>query len=914
MFDDVSRKTKRSAFVLIISLIMIASGISLFTGHSDGFVSKGYATRINLSSIIPYHAQSAEEMTGEACLQMTFDYYGPSITQQDIRNVTTGRLESGVADPEDLVRASHFSSQSLAKANSRQRGYSERALGYGGFYYDWTNSDRNPSPRFNSRFTDLYTALTNGFPVLLNMYKDIPPVIDPNPSGPNIDPNNPQPNPEIPDPQVTPEELAALEKVWRMMVGYDVSIGNGEIILHDPLPEGSGYLGGPEVRLKREDFDRMWNVTVFIDGGLDLDTHRIGVAASPWSIDLELPSNEKVQAGTNFEIEANITYSAPIAMEGIAVQDPSAVLSIPDEYELVSGGQVRSISLGGPRSWTVVNWTVKAPDKSYTDQDVTFNLNTSGQVVSSSPAYRDLIGYGISFQVRTTGYLNHPPVISSASVTPDRIPDDGSILPQITCRVDDVDGNLNQVTIDLSKAGGIPTQRMYDDGQSGGDEEAGDGIYSYMIRKDLSKGTKVLVITATDMKQGEATAEVTLEVADASEFTEAPVFLDYGVIPEGVPNDGFTTSLLWAVVEDPENDIHSVYADLTQLGGDKSQRLYDDGTSGDVFSGDHNYSVDFTAGPEVPLARYDVPITAEDDAGHFTVATLEVEVIVPPVPPQVEDVMAEPNSVPNDGKTKTIITALVTDLNDDVMEVHANLLSIQGAKKVLMTNDGIYPDENGEDDVWTLEITVSISATTGPRKIKITAEDNFGGSDSKDLTLTIVQANNPPDIVDYRLDKTTAVKGDEITVFVNVTDLDNDIASVEVDLSELNLGKVSLNDNGQFPDAVSADLLYSGSFVLEGNISAGDYNITITVRDFAGDHKTVKTIITIEGEEDSAVLPLNRELFIGIPVGLGFLLLVILVFFLIRKQRTPSPPPQYRPPPQGYGPRPSYGTRPSQMR
>ncbi|MGA1821316.1 MAG: hypothetical protein ACMUIG_02170 [Thermoplasmatota archaeon] len=912
MYGDVSRKKAGSAIILMVSFILIASGISMFAENSEGLVSKGYATRINLSSLIPYHAQSADEMTGEACLQMTFDYYGPSITQQDIRNVTTGRLESGVASPDELVRASHFSSQSLARGNPSQRGYSERSLGYGGFMYDWTNSERNPSPRFNSRFTDLYTALTNGYPILLYMYKDIPPVINPNPSGPGIDPNNPQPNPEVPDPQVTPEDLDALEKVWRLMVGYDVSIGNGEIIFHDPLPEGVGYLGGPEVRIKRDDFDRMWNITTRMDQ--TIDTHRIGIAAAPWSIDLTLPSNEKAEAGTTFEIEANITYSAPIAMEGIAVQDPSALLTIPEEYELVSGGRVRSLSITGPRSWSVVNWTVRTPDRSYSGQDIKFYLNTSGQVVSSSPAYRDIIGYGTSFEVETWGYLNHPPVISSAKVTPERIPDDGSIQPIITCRVDDEDGNLNQVTIDLSKAGGISTQRMYDDGRSGGDEEAGDGIYSYMIRKELSKGSKTMIITAADTKQGEDTAEVTLEVADAAEFTEAPVFIDQGATPDTVPNDGFTTSLLWATVEDPENDILSVYADLTNIGGENKQRLYDDGTSGDVFSDDGTYSVEFIVSPAVPLAKYDITITAEDGVGHLTTATVEIEIIIPPVPPQVEDVMADPDIVPNDGKSKTTITALVTDLNDDVVEVHANLLSIQGSRKVSMRDDGVYPDQAGGDDVWTLEINISTSASTGSRSIEITAEDSMGGTDSKDLILTVIQANNPPNIIDYWLDRSTAVMGDEISVFVNVSDQDNDIASVELDLSELGLGKVGLNDNGQFPDAASSDMIYSGSFLLEGNISAGDYNITITVTDFAGDKDTAVTKITIEGEGESTLISLNQEVFIGIPIGLGILLLILLVFFLIRKQRAPAAQKQFRPIQQGAGPRPPYGTRPAQMR
>ena len=884
------------AFVLtFIMLISTCASLSTFYGSAQ---SSDYASRINYASVVPYHGAANEELTGEACLQMVFDLYGPSITQQDIRNVTMGRLESGTADPEDIVRAGHFSSASRSKSNPAQQGYSERAIGYGVFIQDWTNNRRDPSPRFNSRFEDIYRAITPGKMVMVYMYKDTPPEInpEPDPNIPNIDPQNPNidPNPQPPDPQVTPEDLAALEKVWRLVVGYDTEMGEGEFILHDPLPEGEGFAGGREIRVKLSEFDRLWNVTN-LEGGT-ISTHRIGVSVCPWDIDLSLPDNERVEAGTEFEITANVTYSAPPNMNGLALQDSRAVLDYPEDYELVDDSMVKSISLQGPRSYYRVTWKLRAPERSYKGQDNSFRINASGQVVSTSPAYRDNIGGSTSFEVETYGYLNHPPVISAASVSPDRIPNDGSVFPVITCQVDDQDGNLREVYLDLTDIGREEKVLMYDNGRSGGDETANDGIYTYTIRDEISQGTKTLMIVAEDSKDGIAKFNLTLEVEELSAFRDPPSIDDRGLYPGGVPNDAFTTSVLWAVVTDPDDDVYEVTADLTPVGGQEDHVLYDDGSSGDLIPNDMNYSSTITVPPTVPLGYHTINITAGDTVGLTDTASIEVQVILPPVAPVIEDVQADPESVPNDGESEVVISALILDGNEDIEEVYANLNTLGGASKEIMNNDGIYPDLEGGDDIWSLVTTVKNTVTTGNKQVEITAVDTQGFDDSKKVTVTVIQSNNEPRIVDYIVEDRSVSSGEEVKVFVNITDEDGDIREVILDLSEIGGGEITLNDDAQSPDVEASDLVFSGSFVVPGNLSDGVYNITIIATDLPGDTDSATFTITVSSASQGDGSTLPQELFIGVPIALGVFLLIILLFLFLRKRSPKGPPMQGRPP------------------
>ncbi len=858
-------------------MLLLAIGSLINTG-SDGQETPTLPSRVNLSDQVLYHGRAGEDLTGEAGLSMIFDFHGEYIMQQDIRNVSKGLFGSGVANTEELIKAAHYS----AGLPQSPKGYSERDLGYGGFYYDW-NDDND---RVDRRFSDLYTSLADRHPVLCYTYLDIPPKLNPDPKPP--DPNNPQP----PDPKVTPEDLAALEKVWRLVVGYDSNQGNGILIIHDPVPIDTGFLGGESKSITREDFDLLWNVYELDDGRIS--THRYGMTASPWEIiDLEHPKSQ--DAGTEFEITANISYRSPRVMIGASVNGPMATLMIPDDFSFVSGNADIDLSISNPGSNQEISWLIKTPDRAYAGQDWTFYLNATGNVTVGNPEpHLDSIGTSRVFEVEAYGYLNHPPVIEASMIDPDLIPDDGSVQPLVATSVKDEDGNIQSVTIDLLSISGNSQQRMYDDA-SNGDETSGDGIYSYRIRKKMDQGEHIFKITVKDTKGGRAYDNVTIVVEDIAHFTKAPDIIDKGVFPMGVPNDGITTSVVWAIVEDDEGDLERVEVDLSEVGGEDAVRMYDDGTSGDNFAGDGNFSVEFTVSPLIALSIYQVEITAYDRAGHETSTKTWVDVILPPVPPVILAASTLPEEVPNDATSKVVLSVVVEDDNDDVESVWVDLTPLKGPNFVDLKDDGISPDMSAGDGTWTVEFTVGYSVSDGLKgKIDVIAEDSTGLRGTISFSLTVTKANVPPDLVTYNVTDSDGApvtefsEGEKVIINVLALDDDLDILTVRVDLSDFDSSPLTLTDDDE-------DGRFNGDFTIPENTSAGSYNITITVSDPAGATDHVRIRIMIKGSEDA-----ENQLSIGsdhilIGAGVGFFILLVLVIAVAMRRRPSVAGPPMRP-------------------
>jgi len=814
---------------------------------------------------------------------MDFDTFGPSIDIQDIRNVTKGRLGTGAATLEELIEGAHYSQDSLVPQQGK--GYEERYYGYGAVSYDWTDWRADPSPRFNTRFSDLFEAVGSGNPVLVFMYLDFPPTFDPDPPDPN-DPPDPE---DPPRPPVTLDELAALEKVWRLVVGY--SINSDRIYVHDPLPQGTGALGGENRGLSISEFDALWNVTMA--DGAAFRTHRIGMCAMPWTIELFVDDEKydnklKVEAGTQFTLNANITYKAPPVMLGEAVSDPVASLDLPPDFEVVGSGPERDLAMTGPRSYSRVSWVIDTPDKSFVDQDVRFILNASGVVRGESRTYRDRIGQSLRFDIPVYGFLNHPPAITSASITPREIPDDGTVQPLITCRVEDEDGNLKRggVTADLSELIGssYSGQVLYDDG-SHGDLLAEDNIYSYSVTQDpRSAGEKRIVITAEDNRGATAVSNLTITVRTALEWYEAPEFADKGMYPYRVPNDGFTQATIWARVEDPEDDVKYVEADLTPVGGDNKQRLYDDGTSGDLFSDDGNYSFSFVITPLVELGEYQIPLRAGDVSGHEVTDHTWVKVILPAVPPIIVDARAEPSTIINDGVSVCEISAQVEDDNEDIVSVFADLERLGGARSAPMYDDGTHGDIRADDDVWTLTFTVPADVLAGSKKVDIIAEDSTGLQAEETLNLYVEQANLPPSIEEYGLEPDSGRPGDTITVTANVSDPEDQILSVTLTLEGSDGTVVEMLDDGTEGDLNSGDGTYTCTFTIPEGAPEGRFNLTIGVLDSGGGTDSVVTSIEVLGPEDEVEILGGEMAYVYLSVGAVVVLLLVFLFGMYRKK------------------------------
>ena len=286
---------------------------------------------------VPLYQQIDAKGCGAVSLQMVFDYYGPFIDQKEIYNAARS---GGTALP-DMARAAQFSELSSAAGDRYPipageipiTGYSERALGYAGFYYaasePWLD--------------DLKYIVAQGYPVitLVEWMPDI--------EGPH----------------------------YRVIVGYDDE--RGVLLIRDgwsrELKDDQCYDGSTTqyahenaqdddycaYEMTYEDFLATWVCPTTTWGVPDL---RYGaVFVTPWEVGISAPS--EVAAGQQFGVSATITYPVvepfgDSAFPTFDASDPVAVLEVGDGLTVVGDAQ---IPIAGPLlagESVTVSWTVEA--------------------------------------------------------------------------------------------------------------------------------------------------------------------------------------------------------------------------------------------------------------------------------------------------------------------------------------------------------------------------------------------------------------------------------------------------------------------------------------------------------------------------------------------------------------------------
>ena len=83
--------------------------------------------------------------------------------------------------------------------------------------------------------------------------------------------------------------------------------------------------------------------------------------------------------------------------------------------------------------------------------------------------------------------------------------------------------------------------------------------------------------------------------------------------PSNINNDGINETLLTVEATDPDGSISHVSIDLTEIGGGSEVSMMDDGSHGDVASGDGVYSYKTSVSTSKPAATYELPFTITDD-------------------------------------------------------------------------------------------------------------------------------------------------------------------------------------------------------------------------------------------------------------------------------------------------------------
>ncbi len=181
---------------------------------------------------------------------------------------------------------------------------------------------------------------------------------------------------------------------------------------------------------------------------------------------------------------------------------------------------------------------------------------------------------------------------------------------------------------DLTLIGGASNQQFFDNGTNG-DVTSGDNIFSFLatVPAPTGAGLKNLPTVITDAQSRTANANIALTVNSTSTSPS--------VVGAANPNSVLAggTTLLTATVTPGTNPASTgliVTGNLSTIGGSASQAFFDNGTNGDVTSGDNIFSYSATVGGATSSGAKTLPITVTDAQTRSGNGSISLTVTLPP--------------------------------------------------------------------------------------------------------------------------------------------------------------------------------------------------------------------------------------------------------------------------------------------
>ncbi len=407
-------------------------------------------------------------------------------------------------------------------------------------------------------------------------------------------------------------------------------------------------------------------------------------------------------------------------------------------------------------------------------EDVTINLSALGlssaqQMFASSGLYRYNLSSSLSFEsgtydlpINATDHLgNYNDSFSigltiydvtrpSVELTSDQQDVNASGDDVIVFYADVSDTELNDVTIDLSGLDGSSTQQMYNDGQSGGDLNGSDSIWTYNMTLPetfLSGDYSVYVNATDDSGNFNDTASISVTVVDVT----APYVKDISSTLSDVPANGTNITLTVNVTDieglESTEGLEDIFMDLGVLGYSSNQRMYDDGSvivddSNDSQGGDDVYSWMISIGDDIFSGTYRLNITATDTNGNIN-DTEYIKIDVKDVTvPDVDSVSLTDTRVNATGSDTTSIQAEVSDL--ELSYVSVNMSEIGGNSTQLLYDDGTNGDISASDGIYTYLFTVPNSVANGTYTLTVNATDNSSNYNSSvSVDIDVIDTDAP---------------------------------------------------------------------------------------------------------------------------------------------------------------------------
>lgn len=314
------------------------------------------------------------------------------------------------------------------------------------------------------------------------------------------------------------------------------------------------------------------------------------------------------------------------------------------------------------------------------------------------------------------------------------------------------------VTADLSGFLRSTAQDLNDAGQYG-DAVAGDGIFTYRenIAGAATLGTKTITATVRDAQGRSATTAFNATLGQSTQGgTSTPAAtVSLSAVGSAAPATvapGASTLVTARVTSatNPTSTSIGVTANLSALGGSKSQRLRDNGTNGDAVAGDGIFSFRQTVPSGISDGAKSVRISVNDAQGRSASATAGVTVgaTQPSVSP-FGAASASPSTLQaGESSLLTVRVTAGTGPASTGLSVSSDLSSLGLGASQAFNDAGQNGDAVAGDGTYSFRATVPGAASAGTRTLSARIADAQGRSSTAGFSLTVnaVPAQTEPPV------------------------------------------------------------------------------------------------------------------------------------------------------------------------
>jgi hypothetical protein len=230
-------------------------------------------------------------------------------------------------------------------------------------------------------------------------------------------------------------------------------------------------------------------------------------------------------------------------------------------------------------------------------------------------------------------------------------------------------------------------------------------------------------------------------------------------------------------------EIHSIQPDTIESGNQTVIHMYGDHfvQTPQVLVGITTCEVTFISEQELAISvppldagTYDVTVINPNSQSDTAIGALTAA--EPNSSPVIHSLTIQPSFVPNNGMTTAVITARVTDEDDNLHSVTIDFSSI-GGSLTPMKDDGVFPDHTAGDSLFSASTVVTKDVAEGTYTLEVEAEDEAGATDEDQVVLNVVEdpPDNPPELINYMVTPSSGTATTIFTYTVTYKDEDNNV-------------------------------------------------------------------------------------------------------------------------------------------